>query len=399
MYYKKQRKIIIIAAAVFLVVAVLTCVVSFSDKKKENVTETVAEETESEDGYMHYIIIYKSGGEVAYNERFKVSEDKDKIILMVSDSAEVSLTVTPAESRLFAYADIITSQGREIGNTQKEQDGKGYLSFPMAAENIIIHIFYDDAMSETVPEAETEIQKSRYSLEIKGLTETVLETYGGRFRREEFLNSIGDYFKINEKDSEYSKVTTVTFTDEEYPGEYAEGSVMHYVYFNKDKDWRILVTYLKDGTYQFYDCKKEEEIMEKARKESEKQEKEKSEKQTEKDSEKESEYQQQNAEETTAGTPTEDPNDGQVENQTYSFTFNLENISSELVKFVGDKNTFFNKVYDYVYNAGLTGNVTGRIQAFQIKNNKLTFTVDLDSGQTFKGKYNKNKNSYSFSGL
>jgi len=401
MYYKKQKKIIIISAAVFLLVAVITCVISYKNKDRENVPETTLS-TESENEHEHSVIIYKSGGEIAYNERLKVSEDGEKIILKASESAEIKLAVTPETSKSFVYADIVTSKGDDVSSSQKEQGGKGYISFYMESSDIMIHIFYDDA-GEAATETESEvqeIQESQYDIEIKGLTKAILETYEGKFSKEEFVRSIGDYFKINDEGSEYAQVATVTFTDEKYSGEHAEG-ILHYAYFNDDSSWKILVTYL-EGAYSFYDCKKEAELEEKARKESEKKAKEESEKQeSEKQAGEESEAQSQkmndNTSETQAGNTTAAQTEG--ENQTVSFSFNLESIPTDLVRFAGDKNAFFNAVFDYVYQSGFTGDVTGNVTSFIIEGNKLTFKISLSSGQSLKGKYNKKKNSYTFSGL
>lgn len=57
--------------------------------------------------------------------------------------------------------------------------------------------------------------------------------------------------------------------------------------------------------------------------------------------------------------------------------------------------------WEYVLKSGMTGSIVGTLSGYEInpETQKVTFSISLNQGGTIKGTYNKNKKSYSLSGL
>ena len=76
-------------------------------------------------------------------------------------------------------------------------------------------------------------------------------------------------------------------------------------------------------------------------------------------------------------------------------------VSKNLVEFCGGKDRFYDQVFRYVEVKGLSGEIVGTMDSYQIdpEKEKATFSISLSSGQTVSGSYDKSSNEFSFTGL
>ena len=215
----------------------------------------------------------------------------------------------------------------------------------------------------------------------------------GRFNDQAFLQQLGDDLYIRNEASDYRGVRDVTFSDEEYSGPKEKGNVYHYVYFNNDKDFKVLCTYFpQEDRYLFTDPNTALPVSE-------------------------SESQSETAAQTSAG-----PSAGTSAGGSYgggsgsyggggstqtgsttvtSISLDIMQVSKNLVEFCGGKDRFYDQVFHYVELKGLSGEIVGTMDSYQIdpEKEKASFSISLSSGQTISGSYDKSSNEFSFSGL
>ena len=85
---------------------------------------------------------------------------------------------------------------------------------------------------------------------------------------------------------------------------------------------------------------------------------------------------------------------------TTTTTLTLQNVSTVFLGFVEDSQGFSNQVTNYIFNRGLTGNLTGDFAAYEIdpEAQTATFSIIVSTGGTISGTFDKNRNAYLFNG-
>ena len=81
-------------------------------------------------------------------------------------------------------------------------------------------------------------------------------------------------------------------------------------------------------------------------------------------------------------------------------SFDILQVSKVFLDYCGGEETFYQKTFDYVISKGLSGSVTGTMSSYDIDADKrtATITIRLSSGGSITCTYDRNSNSFSFSG-
>ena len=84
-----------------------------------------------------------------------------------------------------------------------------------------------------------------------------------------------------------------------------------------------------------------------------------------------------------------------------TITFDILRVSKVFLDYTGDQEAFYSQAFDYVLSKGMTGSITGTMSSYKIdsEKKKATIEIKLNNGKSFKGKYDKKENKFSFSGL
>ena len=203
------------------------------------------------------------------------------------------------------------------------------------------------------------------------------------FEEEKFLQQLGDALHMDSARSVYRSVTDVTFSTERYSGEADANKVFHYIYFNDDPEWKVLATYdVQQDAYSFTEEKPEAQITAGG-----------------------------SPQGTTQGTQAGGaasapssylPSGGSSQPvQQVTISLDLLSVSTAFLDYVGGEEVFYQKAFDYVVQSGLTGAITGTMNNYEIDANagKANIQITLSTGQNLNAIYNKQKNSFQFSGL
>ena len=397
--YKKRNNRVLLTLVLLIagLIAGLIILKAATRPKKPQVTET---ETSK-----HQILIYKSsGGGVEFEQKWLKKETDTELKLSITDGTMVTLLIHPKSGKILK--DVTLNETDNVHNTvdylvNDTGDGdKKRVNFVMPDKDILMNITYADKETEPVlPAQETEEEPETASvaqatetpsnLKLHGLTAEILTSYMGRFNDQAFLQQLGDDLYIRNEASDYRGVRDVTFSDEEYSGPKEKGNVYHYVFFNNDKDFKVLCTYFpQEDRYLFTDPNTALPVSE-------------------------SESQSETAAETSAGTASGGSYGGgsgsyggggstQTGSTTVtSISLDIMQVSKNLVEFCGGKDRFYDQVFHYVELKGLSGEIVGTMDSYKIdpEKEKASFSISLSSGQTISGSYNKSSNEFSFSGL
>ena len=397
--YKKRNNRVLLTLVLLIagLIAGLIILKAATRPKKPQVTET---ETSK-----HQILIYKSsGGGVEFEQKWLKKETDTELKLSITDGTMVTLLIHPKSGKILK--DVTLNETDNVHNTvdylvNDTGDGdKKRVNFVMPDKNLLMNITYADKETEpAVPEPGTEEEpetdevpqetETPYNLKLHGLTAEILTSYMGRFNDQAFLQQLGDDLYIRNEASDYRGVRDVTFSDEEYSGPKEKGNVYHYVFFNNDKDFKVLCTYFpQEDRYLFTDPNTALPVSE-------------------------SESQSETAAETSAGTASGGSYGGgsgsyggggstQTGSTTVtSISLDIMQVSKNLVEFCGGKDRFYDQVFHYVELKGLSGEIVGTMDSYKIdpEKEKASFSISLSSGQTISGSYNKSSNEFSFSGL
>lgn len=397
--YKKRNNRVLLTLVLLIagLIAGLIILKAATRPKKPQVTET---ETSK-----HQILIYKSsGGGVEFEQKWLKKETDTELKLSITDGTMVTLLIHPKSGKILK--DVTLNETDNVHNTvdylvNDTGDGdKKRVNFVMPDKDILMNITYADKETEPVlPAQETEEEpetayveqetETPYNLKLHGLTAEILTSYMGRFNDQAFLQQLGDDLYIRNEASDYRGVRDVTFSDEEYSGPKEKGNVYQYVFFNNDKDFKVLCTYFpQEDRYLFTDPNTALPVSE-------------------------SESQSETAAETSAGTASGGSYGGgsgsyggggstQTGSTTVtSISLDIMQVSKNLVEFCGGKDRFYDQVFHYVELKGLSGEIVGTMDSYKIdpEKEKASFSISLSSGQTISGSYNKSSNEFSFSGL
>ena len=402
MYKKKNRMpMIVTGAAVAALVIILPVISHFAGKKPE---------APQEDAAKHEVLIYKAvGGSVEFPETYLESENDTELHLSVEEDAMVTFLVKPQTGRIFDGLTInLTSDiKQEIPYLVNDAQGNDKrINFVMPQGDVLVNMKFiredegeqKQTEAEVHNETETESEEPAgppYGLTLHGLTGEILSSYEGAFDDVAFLQTLGDELHISSAKSEYRTVTDVYFSDEEYTGEKEDGKVYHYIYFNNDPRWKVLSTYFKnERTYMFTEVEDESET--------------------------ETETSAGNgtgagngsgsgtgnsSATAVAGTGSTSGAGGGSSSGgaavTTTTSFDIMQVSKTFLRFVGDRDRFYEECFQYVLLKGGTGNIVGTMSGYEIfpEKEKASFTITLSTGGTIEGTYNRKKDAYSFGGL
>ena len=400
MYYQKQKRIMIVIAASLLVFIVLVCSVSAikAGKKKAGVGE-------EEERYL--VTVYKSTeGLITCEDELEKEEDDNKLILQAKEGENIVLDILPDEGKLYSNAEVMDEKAGYILLSEEKSDGtvenEKRISFIMPAGNVTVNVNYVNDLSANDEEDEAEDNQEEeqlYHITVQGMTKKIEKTYRGYYDENDFVRAIGNWFGMISAASDYYNVTKATFTDEKYDKD-TENTVSHYLYFNDDKEWKILATFdFTSKTYQFVDIRqREKEEAQIAAKRAE---------------------QEQKNTATPTPVPTEAvaniPSGGSYSNsdsptisdtepqqESYeteeSIALSISNVSSTFLEFVGSQDVFHEAVSEYLFGLGFTGRVNGKFEEFTLDEEKgeAHFVISLGKSGAVYGTYDRSTGAYGF---
>lgn len=424
--YNKKVIILVIVCAVIL----LALVVGFQmilSKRTQQAIDLSGQESESEsetEVYLHMTIYENPDGEVTYDMASLVSSGAETSVYSVLAREEISLAILPKEGKEFASVSVLTAEGEEIQAEIQETEEGVNITFPMPESSVFVKLTYQEdpewlakqtepetefpteAATERQTEAKTELETTKqtepetkapaydtYNLALYGATPENTKDFGDPFQADYFLNCVGQTFEMRNPASYYFGVGKLTFS-EEIP-EQEEGTVKKYLYFGDDPTWLLLAVY-----YPLSDSYVISDTTGRANAPAETQAPEITAQNTEAAVPPVS---QGSAGETVQGGSIQTGGEGTVATPpvTTTDTFSLENVSTVFLSFVGDEQGFSDQISAYVFDHGLTGNITGTFGEYVIdpEAQTATFSIALSSGGTIAGQYDKNRNSYSLNGL
>lgn len=414
MYRKRKDRKMMYAWIAIVLLVVLFAVAALTIKKKQ------AGEAQTETELpKHEALLYKTGdATVEFNEAWLKEDTQDTTVMSIESDTLVDLLITPDEGRVIESAEVMDHQFAKINSLLAETSSKAMrLSFSMPDRDVIIQIHLADEEevqteletqpqtqteletevdSETEPETAPPIETSPYGLTLHGLTADIITSYNGMFDDQKFLTQLGDALHPDSARSDYYGVTDVTFSNEAYTGAQDADKVYHYIYFNSDPQWKVLATYyMAEDSYVFTDATEQTEP--------------------------------QTAPPITTGNNTGTGNTGSTgstagtsggssstttggsysvpsgggSQTTVTTSFDIMSVSTTFLAYVGGEEKFYQKAFDYVLESGLTGEITGTMSSYEIKPEKkrATAEITLSTGKTISVKYNKEKDSFKFSGL
>ena len=388
MYKKKDRKALYITIAVILAVITLLIVLGIINRnRRRNVPEDTTNITAS-----HEILIYKAvGGNIEFDENYLVEENDSEVHLKAKEDEMITMLVTPLAGRTFSDLKINDASNITREENYLVNDAAGNskrINFVMPHTDIIMNFSFsriEQTEKQTEPvQEETQEEEPPYGLRLHGLTAEIIASYSGMFDDRIFLQALGDDLRIDAPDSEYSNVRDVTFSEEPYEGEEESDKVFHYVYFNHDKEWKVLAAYYKrENAFVFTKPSEETQVQT------------------------EPQTQAQTTSAAGSGSPGSSSGYGSYGSYgsanavTEETSFDIMQVSTVFLKYVGGEEPFYGKTFEYILSKGLTGQVVGTMSSYSIDPEKKTaqFRITLSSGGAIEGTYDKAKNSFRFSGL
>lgn len=452
MYYKRNKKPFLIAAAVFVAVLLFTAAFPFFISKVRGEEPKEEKEVFEEQPEQHFDAEgtqYENRVDDAVNQKdttYKLvvcSSDKGTVdvqtgeILEISganttygilEDAEVCLKVCPSGENQLQEALILDGNADKIPCSIKEdRQGVVDVRFTMPADSVFASLHFGGEFPE---EADAD-DNLRYGIALEGVNDGLKTSYGGEFNTVHFVNSLGEFLASDVSVPEYAEVTKATFIQRNYDAqeEMQEGHIYQYLCLNEDDEWLILSDYDKaSGKYVFRDIRKEKQDKESAERESERIAREEAANEAARKAAIDAAEQASETEEltgteeqqTTEGIgqetePEEDRNtevgisdespanvQDSVQEAEPESSIQITGIPEKFLSYTGnDETAFCRKVYDYVLQSGLTGELKGKFKDYSIKKKKkeCTFSISFGGGNEVNGTYKKISGKYSFKGL
>ena len=409
MYKKKNRKPLFftIAALVLIILIAFGLPAFLKYRSAGNVAETESEiETETEIPIYEAMIHKTDAGRIEIDSSLLKEDTDTETRLSIRPGTLVTLTVTPKKQKLLDSVQIVDAQDftHTIQSIISDASDSSYnVDFSMPENDIIINFRFKDKETDPEPilftteaahETEPETEKTPYGLTLHGITADLIMEFNGQFDDRAFLQQLGDALHMDSVRSGYYKVTDVTFSNEAYTGEKDSDKVYKYIYFNEDPDWKVLATYyLRDDAYVFTEPAIEPVTQE-------------TQPETINQTANNCGYSSQMGAGTstytsgTSGSLGGYSGGGQTVSTTTT-TFDIMEVSTTFLSFVGGQEKFYDGAFQYLLSKGLTGNIIGTMSSYEIdpKNQTATFRITLNTGGSINGTYSKKKDNYSFSGL
>lgn len=398
MYYQKQKRLMIVIAASLLVFIVLVCSVSAikAGKKKADVGE-------EEERYL--VTVYKSTeGLITCEDELEKEEDDNTLILQAKEGENIILDILPDEGKLYSNAEVMDEKAGYILLSEEKSDdaaeNEKRISFIMPAGNVTVNVNYVNDLSANDEEDEAEDDQEEeqlYHITVQGMTKKIEKTYRGYYDEEDFVRAIGNWFGMISVASDYYNVTKATFTDEKYDKD-TENTVSHYLYFNDDKEWKILATFdFTSKTYQFVDIRQKEK--EEAQIAAKRAEQEKKNTPTPVPTEATANI-QSGGSYSNSDSPTISDTEPQQESYETeeSIELSISNVSSIFLEFVGSQDVFHEAVSEYLFGLGFTGRVDGKFEEFTLDEEKgeAHFVISLGKSGAVYGTYDRSTGAYGF---
>lgn len=403
MYKKKNNAPLYITIAAVVLVLIGMAVATYIKKDRERTRQIEAAKVEEEIP-MYDVLLYKTNAaSIEFEKEWLKSDTDTESVLRIQEDTLVTLMVTPKEGYYLEQTDIVDYDFHEINNFLRETSTEAIrVNFVMPDTDIIINFNFEkiEESEEAVPQTETLIEtesvteaaetedESPYGLTLHGVTADVIMSFNGQFDNRDFLQQLGDALHIDSARSEYREVTDVTFSSEAYAGEQESDKVYHYIYFNEDPDWKLLSTYyLKEDTYLFTEIVEtdETEAVQTA------------------DNQSGGSYStgQSSYGSSYSGGSYGGYSSGSVQTVTTTTTFDIMQVSTTFLAYVGGKESFYQEAFEYVLSRGLTGNIVGTMSSYEIlpDEQKAEFKIVLNTGGSIKGSYSKANGKFQFSGL
>ena len=82
-------------------------------------------------------------------------------------------------------------------------------------------------------------------------------------------------------------------------------------------------------------------------------------------------------------------------------TFDIVDVSTVFLQYVGGEEIFYNTVSDYVFGKGLTGTITGTFTEYTIdpEREQASFIISMSTGAAIQGTYSKDSGNFQLNGL
>lgn len=404
MMYKKRKNLPLLLA-VLASLALLILLASLYIYKghwspQEDETEGVTETSTWE------AILYKpEGAVIEFDEAYLESDTQEEASLRIPQGDLVTLTVTPKTGESLEKVEIVDYDFNEIQCLLTASGKTSRINFVMPDRDVILNFYLEkneagtEAETETLEETEDETetvteQEAPYGLTLSGLTADFIVSFNGLFDDRAFLQALGEALHMDSARSSYQDVTQVTISGEPFDGTKEADTLPFYVYFNGDPQRKILCTYyFGEDSYLFTEVEPETEAV--------------TETTLEPDQAAEAEGGEAAANQerigyTGGGTAgNSGASSGSASTITLTTSLDLLSISTTFLSFTGSQETFYQETFDYVLDAGLTGEITGTMTEYEIDPEKDTasFAISLNTGDTLNGTFHKSEGRYRFSGL
>lgn len=394
---KKNMPLYITIAAVVLVLIGMAAVTYF--KTDQNWKKMNTEVTETEEIVQHDVLLYKTNAaSIEFEERWLISDNETESVLRIEKDTLVTLMVTPREGYVLEQADIVDYDFHEINNFLRETSTDAIrVNFVMPDTDIIINFDFQKVENETAEqeesstETETNLMETEqgtpYGLTLHGVTADVIVSYNGEFDDQDFLQQLGDVLHIDSVRSEYQDVTDVTFSTEAYEGEQESDKVYHYIYFNEDPNRKLLATYyFKENQYLFTEIEEEPETEAVG---------------AQTGSSSGSYGNSTSYGSAYSGGSSGSYSGGSAQTITTTTSFDIMQVSTTFLAYVGGEEAFYQKAFDYILSSGLTGTIVGTMSSYEIypEEQRAEFKIMLNTGASIKGSYSKATDKLEFSGL
>ena len=344
-----------------------------------------------------------------------------------AEGDEVTLTCVPGAGRSLSSASVDAVIDGNLNEVPYSIAGSR-IEFTMPAGNVRVRFYIinrpDDSSVTNEDENGDESRASyisetrHYDVKVEGLTEELRQRMIGKFSDDDFVNALGKALSLDDPMSAYRDVNTVTFTGEE--GDSPLGNmVILPAYLNHDEARKI--TLLLNSEYAAYNFNVSGEAAvpveptpivhaESATEAAEAPETEQP--VNESGEPQESPQSPQEAHETApeptqaptaapTAAPEPQPQPQQVQETVVysepeaSSSFGLDGIPNAFAAQLRDQNSFFNQVYDYVY-AHYPSASQGNFGTYQVNGTSISFTINLNTGNTIAGTYDINSGTVNF---
>lgn len=217
-----------------------------------------------------------------------------------------------------------------------------------------------------------------YDIKVFGVDDEIRDSYGGAFVEEDFLKALTRVIRPEQDTSAYADVKTVTFLKDKYETDNTD-IVGYFIVFNEDANRKNVVLFSKANKKFTFSLN----------------------------------YKTATPIPTPIPIPTQvpittpvpqpqepvqvpqkKPDDAEGEGDIET-SFQLNNMPTQFLDFVGGQDEFFSVIYNHVVSVGHRHSV-GTFQEYMISGDDATFLITLNNGAKVRGVYNKTTKNYIF---